>query len=134
MYVGITLLGTSFNHMRRFIHLFQRNIKPTVPLTGFRSCLHFICGPPNLSNEMIEDRDLIFALAACMSICSPRMTPIELTSIILFIPRRKSYVRTAHLWLAIWIRPLSSANFFLDSRYSLRSSRGINDVHISGLS
>ncbi|KAK0137539.1 ELMO domain-containing protein 3 [Merluccius polli] len=42
-----------------------RNIQPTVRRTGLAAITHFFFGPPRLHRELLEERDLVFAIAQC---------------------------------------------------------------------
>lgn len=42
-----------------------RNIQPTVRRTGLAALTHFLFGPPRLHRELLEERDLVFAIAQC---------------------------------------------------------------------
>lgn len=42
-----------------------RNIQPTVRRTGLAVVTHFLFGPPRLHRELMEERDLVFAIAQC---------------------------------------------------------------------
>uniref|UniRef100_A0A4W4GUT1 Uncharacterized protein n=1 Tax=Electrophorus electricus TaxID=8005 RepID=A0A4W4GUT1_ELEEL len=43
----------------------QRTIQPTVRRTGLAALTHFLFGPPRLHRELIQERDLVFAIAQC---------------------------------------------------------------------
>lgn len=51
----------------------QKSIQPTVRRTGLAAITHFLFGPPRLHRELVEERDLVFAIAQCewRSACSP---------------------------------------------------------------
>ncbi|KAG7247427.1 hypothetical protein CRUP_037727, partial [Coryphaenoides rupestris] len=42
-----------------------RSIQPTVRRTGLAAITHFFFGPPRLHRELLEERDLVFAIAQC---------------------------------------------------------------------
>ncbi|XP_036434085.1 ELMO domain-containing protein 3 [Colossoma macropomum] len=42
-----------------------RNIQPTIRRTGLAAITHFLFGPPRLHKELVEERDLVFAIAQC---------------------------------------------------------------------
>ncbi|XP_062855599.1 ELMO domain-containing protein 3 [Trichomycterus rosablanca] len=42
-----------------------RNIQPTTRRTGLAAITHFLFGPPRLLRELVEERDLVFAIAQC---------------------------------------------------------------------
>ncbi|XP_026887667.2 ELMO domain-containing protein 3 isoform X1 [Electrophorus electricus] len=42
-----------------------RTIQPTVRRTGLAALTHFLFGPPRLHRELIQERDLVFAIAQC---------------------------------------------------------------------
>ncbi|KAM6965130.1 ELMO domain-containing protein 3 [Aplochiton taeniatus] len=42
-----------------------KNIHPTVHRTGLSALTHFLFGPPRLHRELLEERDLVFAIAQC---------------------------------------------------------------------
>ncbi|XP_041855236.1 ELMO domain-containing protein 3 isoform X2 [Melanotaenia boesemani] len=42
-----------------------RNIQPTIRRTGLAAITHFLFGPPRLHRELLEERDLVFAIAQC---------------------------------------------------------------------
>ncbi|KAJ8005905.1 hypothetical protein DPEC_G00122750 [Dallia pectoralis] len=42
-----------------------KNIQPTVRRTGLAALSHFLFGPPRLHRELLEERDLVFAIAQC---------------------------------------------------------------------
>ncbi|XP_061586811.1 ELMO domain-containing protein 3 [Cololabis saira] len=42
-----------------------KNIQPTVRRTGLAAITHFFFGPPRLHRELLEERDLVFAIAQC---------------------------------------------------------------------
>nr|XP_046242820.1 ELMO domain-containing protein 3 [Scatophagus argus]XP_046242821.1 ELMO domain-containing protein 3 [Scatophagus argus] len=42
-----------------------KNIQPTVRRTGLAAITHFLFGPPRLHRELLEERDLVFAIAQC---------------------------------------------------------------------
>ncbi|XP_026199444.1 ELMO domain-containing protein 3 isoform X2 [Anabas testudineus] len=41
------------------------NIQPTIRRTGLAAITHFLFGPPRLHRELLEERDLVFAIAQC---------------------------------------------------------------------
>ncbi|TWW61306.1 RNA-binding motif and ELMO domain-containing protein 1 [Takifugu flavidus] len=43
----------------------QKSIQPTVRRTGLAAITHFLFGPPRLHRELVEERDLVFAIAQC---------------------------------------------------------------------
>ncbi|KAL0967880.1 hypothetical protein UPYG_G00258990 [Umbra pygmaea] len=43
----------------------MKNIQPTIRRTGLAALSHFIFGPPRLHRELLEERDLVFAIAQC---------------------------------------------------------------------
>lgn len=43
----------------------QKNIQPTIRRTGLAAITHFLFGPPRLHRELLEERDLVFAIAQC---------------------------------------------------------------------
>uniref|UniRef100_A0A3Q3WQR1 ELMO domain-containing protein n=1 Tax=Mola mola TaxID=94237 RepID=A0A3Q3WQR1_MOLML len=43
--------------------LLQKNIQPTIRRTGLAAITHFLFGPPRLHRELLEERDLVFAIA-----------------------------------------------------------------------
>ncbi|KAF5908112.1 ELMO domain-containing protein 3-like, partial [Clarias magur] len=43
----------------------MRSIQPTVRRTGLAVVTHFLFGPPRLHKELVEERDLVFAIAQC---------------------------------------------------------------------
>uniref|UniRef100_A0A3B5MMZ4 ELMO/CED-12 domain containing 3 n=1 Tax=Xiphophorus couchianus TaxID=32473 RepID=A0A3B5MMZ4_9TELE len=43
--------------------LLQKNIQPTIRRTGLAAIAHFLFGPPRLHRELLEERDLVFAIA-----------------------------------------------------------------------
>ncbi|XP_023694273.1 ELMO domain-containing protein 3 isoform X2 [Paramormyrops kingsleyae] len=42
-----------------------RNIQPTLHRTGLAAITHFLFGPPRLHRELIEERNMVFAIAQC---------------------------------------------------------------------
>ncbi|XP_041757384.1 ELMO domain-containing protein 3 isoform X1 [Coregonus clupeaformis] len=42
-----------------------KNIQPTIRRTGLAAITHFLFGPPRLHRELLEERDLVFAIAQC---------------------------------------------------------------------
>lgn len=42
-----------------------KNIQPTIRRTGLAAITHFLFGPPRLHKELLEERDLVFAIAQC---------------------------------------------------------------------
>lgn len=42
-----------------------KNIQPTIRRTGLAAITHFLFGPPRLHKELVEERDLVFAIAQC---------------------------------------------------------------------
>ncbi|XP_028852167.1 ELMO domain-containing protein 3 isoform X2 [Denticeps clupeoides] len=42
-----------------------RNIQPTVRRTGLAAITHFLFGPPRLHRDLVQERDLVFAIAQC---------------------------------------------------------------------
>ncbi|XP_076859347.1 ELMO domain-containing protein 3 [Brachyhypopomus gauderio] len=42
-----------------------KTIQPTVRRTGLAAITHFLFGPPRLHRELVEERDLVFAIAQC---------------------------------------------------------------------
>ncbi|XP_018949014.2 ELMO domain-containing protein 3-like isoform X1 [Cyprinus carpio] len=42
-----------------------KNIQPTIRRTGFAAITHFLFGPPRLHKDLVEERDLVFAIAQC---------------------------------------------------------------------
>lgn len=42
-----------------------KNIQPTIHRTGLSAITHFLFGPPRLHKELLEERDLVFAIAQC---------------------------------------------------------------------
>ncbi|TNN86457.1 ELMO domain-containing protein 3 [Liparis tanakae] len=42
-----------------------KNIQPTIRRTGLAAISHFLFGPPRLHRELLEERDLVFAIAQC---------------------------------------------------------------------
>ncbi|XP_043968473.1 ELMO domain-containing protein 3 isoform X1 [Gambusia affinis] len=42
-----------------------KNIQPTIRRTGLAAIAHFLFGPPRLHKELLEERDLVFAIAQC---------------------------------------------------------------------
>ncbi|XP_015242888.1 PREDICTED: ELMO domain-containing protein 3 [Cyprinodon variegatus] len=42
-----------------------KNIQPTIRRTGLAAIAHFLFGPPRLHRELLEERDLVFAIAQC---------------------------------------------------------------------
>ncbi|XP_067376296.1 ELMO domain-containing protein 3 isoform X1 [Channa argus] len=44
---------------------FLKNIQPTIRRTGLAAITHFLFGPPRLHRELLEERDLVFAIAQC---------------------------------------------------------------------
>lgn len=59
----IVLMGTLFKFFLN-VHL-QKNIQPTIRRTGLAAITHFLFGPPRLHRELLEERDLVFAIAQC---------------------------------------------------------------------
>lgn len=59
--------------MRSSFPPLQKSIQPTVRRTGLAAITHFLFGPPRLHRELVEERDLVFAIAQCewRSTCSP---------------------------------------------------------------
>lgn len=49
----------------RIISPLQKSIQPTVRRTGLAAIAHFLFGPPRLHRELVEERDLVFAMAQC---------------------------------------------------------------------
>lgn len=43
-----------------------KNIQPTIRRTGLAAITHFLFGPPRLHRELLEERDLVFAIAQCL--------------------------------------------------------------------
>uniref|UniRef100_A0A096LU79 ELMO domain containing 3 n=1 Tax=Poecilia formosa TaxID=48698 RepID=A0A096LU79_POEFO len=43
-----------------------KNIQPTIRRTGLAAIAHFLFGPPRLHRELLEERDLVFAIAVCV--------------------------------------------------------------------
>lgn len=43
----------------------QKTIQPTIRRTGLAAITHFLFGPPRLHRELLEERDLVFAIAQC---------------------------------------------------------------------
>ncbi|XP_029685737.1 ELMO domain-containing protein 3-like isoform X1 [Takifugu rubripes] len=43
----------------------RKSIQPTVRRTGLAAITHFLFGPPRLHRELVEERDLVFAIAQC---------------------------------------------------------------------
>lgn len=43
----------------------QKSIQPTVRRTGLAAITHFLFGPPRLHRDLLEERDLVFAIAQC---------------------------------------------------------------------
>uniref|UniRef100_H3CEJ0 ELMO domain containing 3 n=1 Tax=Tetraodon nigroviridis TaxID=99883 RepID=H3CEJ0_TETNG len=43
----------------------RKNIQPTVRRSGLAAIAHFLFGPPRLHRELLEERDLVFAIAQC---------------------------------------------------------------------
>ncbi|XP_034025769.1 ELMO domain-containing protein 3 isoform X2 [Thalassophryne amazonica] len=41
------------------------NIQPTIRRSGLAAITHFLFGPPRLHKELLEERDLVFAIAQC---------------------------------------------------------------------
>ncbi|TKS79027.1 RNA-binding motif and ELMO domain-containing protein 1 [Collichthys lucidus] len=46
-----------------------KNIQPTIRRTGLAAITHFLFGPPRLHRELLEERDLVFAIAQCECVC-----------------------------------------------------------------
>lgn len=46
-----------------------KNIQPTIRRTGLAAITRFLFGPPRLHRELLEERDLVFAIAQCESVC-----------------------------------------------------------------
>ncbi|XP_006625572.1 ELMO domain-containing protein 3 [Lepisosteus oculatus] len=44
---------------------YMKNIQPTVRRTGLAAITHFLFGPPRLHRELLQERDLVFAIAQC---------------------------------------------------------------------
>lgn len=42
-----------------------KNIQPTIRRTGLAAITHFLFGPPRLHRDLLEERDLVFAIAQC---------------------------------------------------------------------
>uniref|UniRef100_A0A8C7WRC1 ELMO/CED-12 domain containing 3 n=1 Tax=Oryzias sinensis TaxID=183150 RepID=A0A8C7WRC1_9TELE len=42
-----------------------KNIQPTIRRTGLAAITHFLFGPPRLHKDLLEERDLVFAIAQC---------------------------------------------------------------------
>ncbi|CAB1322246.1 unnamed protein product [Coregonus sp. 'balchen'] len=42
-----------------------KKIQPTIRRTGLATLTHFLFGPPRLHRELLEERDLVFAIAQC---------------------------------------------------------------------
>ncbi|TRY98177.1 hypothetical protein DNTS_035003 [Danionella cerebrum] len=42
-----------------------KNIQPTLHRTGFSAIAHFLFGPPRLHKDLVEERDLLFAIGQC---------------------------------------------------------------------
>ncbi|XP_062310348.1 ELMO domain-containing protein 3 [Osmerus eperlanus] len=42
-----------------------KNIQPTVRRSGLAALTHFLFGPPRIHRELLEERDLVFAIAQC---------------------------------------------------------------------
>ncbi|KAM9547698.1 ELMO domain-containing protein 3-like isoform 2-T2 [Salvelinus alpinus] len=42
-----------------------KNIQPTIRRTGVAAITHFLFGPPRIHRELLEERDLVFAIAQC---------------------------------------------------------------------
>ncbi|KAF3851074.1 hypothetical protein F7725_012846 [Dissostichus mawsoni] len=42
-----------------------KNIQPTIRRAGLAAITHFLFGPPRLHRELLEERDLVFAIAQC---------------------------------------------------------------------
>lgn len=42
-----------------------KNIQPTIRRTGLAAITHFLFGPPRLHKDLVEERDLVFAIAQC---------------------------------------------------------------------
>ncbi|XP_056102688.1 ELMO domain-containing protein 3 isoform X2 [Rhinichthys klamathensis goyatoka] len=42
-----------------------KNIQPTIHRTGLAAITHFLFGPPRLHKDLLEERDLVFAIAQC---------------------------------------------------------------------
>ncbi|CDQ91094.1 ELMO domain-containing protein 3 isoform X1 [Oncorhynchus mykiss] len=42
-----------------------KKIQPTIRRTGLATFTHFLFGPPRLHRELLEERDLVFAIAQC---------------------------------------------------------------------
>lgn len=51
--------------MRSSFPPLQKSIQPTVRRTGVAAIAHFLFGPPRLHRELVEERDLVFAIAQC---------------------------------------------------------------------
>lgn len=43
----------------------QKGIQPTIHRTGLAAISHFLFGPPRLHKDLVEERDLVFAIAQC---------------------------------------------------------------------
>uniref|UniRef100_A0A8C7WR32 ELMO/CED-12 domain containing 3 n=1 Tax=Oryzias sinensis TaxID=183150 RepID=A0A8C7WR32_9TELE len=46
-----------------------KNIQPTIRRTGLAAITHFLFGPPRLHKDLLEERDLVFAIAQCEFVC-----------------------------------------------------------------
>ncbi|XP_068166747.1 ELMO domain-containing protein 3 isoform X2 [Antennarius striatus] len=60
----------SFNEALQFFQTSDlggllKNIQPTVRRTGLAAVTRFLFGPPRLQRELLEERDLVFAIAQC---------------------------------------------------------------------
>ncbi|XP_034721819.1 ELMO domain-containing protein 3 [Etheostoma cragini] len=60
----------SFNEALQFFQTADlgdllKNIQPTIRRTGLAAITHFLFGPPRLHRELLEERDLVFAIAQC---------------------------------------------------------------------
>uniref|UniRef100_A0A3B4BG81 ELMO domain-containing protein n=1 Tax=Periophthalmus magnuspinnatus TaxID=409849 RepID=A0A3B4BG81_9GOBI len=56
----------SFNEALQYFQttdLGDKNIQPTIRRTGLAAITHFLFGPPRLHRELLEERDLVFAIA-----------------------------------------------------------------------
>lgn len=42
-----------------------KNIQPTIRRSGLAQLTHFLFGPPRMHRELLEERDLVFAIAQC---------------------------------------------------------------------
>uniref|UniRef100_A0A673MBG7 ELMO domain-containing protein 3-like n=1 Tax=Sinocyclocheilus rhinocerous TaxID=307959 RepID=A0A673MBG7_9TELE len=42
-----------------------KSIQPTIRRTGLAAITHFLFGPPRLHKDLVEERDLVFAIAQC---------------------------------------------------------------------